>query len=390
LLLESKTNTGLLFTINFVPVSRNLLLVIVLLSVPVLAFSQKKADRQIEENLRRHLSQLQSPAGNGPAALQYVAQQLKAMGIPAAAPSGYIQPIIHDGATRYQPGTTLAINGQSLSAGKDFVPLVWSGQGSAKGEPLVAVQERHQPWIVDVDASSDTPSQDSTLYALAQKAQADQATAILLYSSSARKMMPEFHAPAAFPALSIPVVYLDQASAQRFFADQTASVSIEVQVGFSQEKDTSYLLTALVDHHAGATLELAAGDAGSQAALLEMARLLNQGKSYAGQNYRLVAYNGDSLRLSERVKGVFYLKDLSHLDASTPTLAIVGIPPAGKWAEAFDKAKSKALVIQKTAAADPAGMPVVHLKGSPQGQDNLAAETIAIRYITDAIRGLNR
>lgn len=369
---------------------RNLLLVIVLLSVPVLAFSQKKADRQIEENLRKHLSQLQSPTGSGPAALQYVAQQLKAMGIPGTASSGYIQSIIHNGATRYQPGTTLAINGQSLLAGKDFVPLAWSGQGSAKGEPLVAVQERRQPWIVDVDASSDIPLRDSTLYVLAQKAQADQATAVLLYSSSLQKTMPEFHMPTAFPALSIPVVYLDQASAQRFFADQTASASIEVHVGFSREKDTAYLLTALVDHHAATTLELAAGDAGSQAALLEMARLLNQGKSYAGQNYRLVAFNGDSLRLSEPVKGVFYLENLSHLNATKPTLTIAGIPPAGKWAEAFDKAKSKALTIQKTAAADPAGMPVVHLKGPSQGQDNVVGETTAIRYITDAIRELNR
>ena len=371
----------------------------------MLVFSQKKADREIQDRLHRHLSQLQATqAGSGRAAMQYLAGQLKAMGIPGAAAEGdYIQVVVHQGAPRYRPGTTLQINGKSLLAGKDFVPLAWSGQGSAKGEPLVAVQERRQPWVVDVDASltdgaANNLFSDSALYQLAEKAQADEATAVLLYSSSAQRGLPAFKMPAAFPSLSIPVLFVDQAPARQFFADQTASVSIETQVAFSLEKDTTYRLEALVDHHAATTLVLAAGDPGSQAALLELAPLLSQGKSFAGQNYRLVAFNHgeDSSRSAfpQPVKAVFFLEGLSHMDATEPVLTVEGIPSVAKWSEAFDKPRHKTLVVRKQATSHAstttAQSPLVRLRGPADGPDNLPAETNAIRYITDVIHELNR
>lgn len=239
---------------------------------------------------------------------------------------------------------------------------------------------------------------DSVLYQLAEKAQAEEATAVLLYSRSAPGKLPEFRTPAAFPALSIPVAYVSQPAAERFFADQTASVSIEMRVAFSIDKDTSYRLVGWVDHHAASTLVLAAGDAGSQAALLELVRLLSQGKSYANQNYRVIAFYGtDTLGQSTQpspANGIFYLEGLAHLDATAPVLTIAGIPPAAKWSEAFDRARSKTLVIRKAGPAESpetsvSTMPVVHIRGRWQGPDNFSAETSAIRYLTDLIGELN-
>src|SRR5690348_16955939 len=127
-------------TLKTITVRGKLLLAIAFLS-PMPCLAQNRADRKIIHEIGIQIPQL-SADRNGSGSSQYLGyleQQFRAAGLAPATGRGYRQQVVYEEGKRYFPGTRLFINGQKLQPGKDFMPLPFSGQGTAQGEPLVAV-----------------------------------------------------------------------------------------------------------------------------------------------------------------------------------------------------------------------------------------------------------
>lgn len=386
-------------------------LFLIFLIIPFIAFSQNKEDREILSSLQENISKINLLSnGNSSTSSEkhYIEQQFQAAGLqPALNNNSYLQPIITDYGVQFIPGTSLSIHNKPLEAGKDFIPLPYSAQRTASGDPLIAVQEANLPWIIDINNYSGTQltgtdrDENETMYKLASQAVHDKATAVLFYNSNNSAKDISFNVDDNKVPLTIPVVYINHAAAEQYFKDQTADAPIKLQVGFYDKKDTVYNVIGSINNGAASTIIFTAYQTGDKAALIALSRLLKNNKRYEKENYLFVAFSGKNgagyfmehpvINMDE-ADCIINLNGAGKPGSSFNNLTISGLHSSPAWESVLHRVKDREITVQNNAPDDSfiANIPFLTFSGDNAGEVTPERELKTIKYLTELIRELNK
>ena len=386
------------------------ILFFIFLIIPAITFSQSKADKETLGSLQRNIAEINLLSNNEKGSLteqKWMASKFREAGVePASDSRSYLQYIIHDAGRQFNPGTSLSINGKTLIPGTDFIPLPYSAQASASGDPLIAVQEANLPWIMDIGNYSGTQLTGSdtdvnaTILKLAQEAAQNKATAVLFYNSNAQAKDIAFDQQSDIPPVSVPVVYIKHAAAMQYFKDQTADAKIQLKVSFYDKKDTAYNVIGSIYNGAASTVVISAGQPGDKAALITLTQLLKNNRHYHNKNYLFISFaKPDGAKYyfthpvisTDQTACMIFLNEKYQPDGSGDTLTVTSMNTPSYWDHILRKVKPGELVIQynnseKLQEDSAPNIPSLTIM-SGSDKANTALETV--KYLAGLIRELN-
>lgn len=303
------------------------------------SFSQKikKNDKVVVDNLQKHVRFLsgddlegrRSGSKGEQLADNYVSEQFKAIGLQAKGNNNsYLQDFeIYDG--KDYSASTLTFDEDTIGT-KDFFPFPASPQKSIKEEPSIALREKGVPWFLDLKeiltTSASNPHFD--VWAFIEKVSKDYAkkgaTALFIYNTSTYDDGLSFEPKAKGATLPIPVVYVNKNVTKKYFADESATIAIDLKVSFAEKKRTAHNVIGYADNGAKQTIVIGAhldhlgrgedgntlgshtskneiyngadDNASGVAAVIELARMLKVAK-FKNNNYLFIAFSGEELGL---------------------------------------------------------------------------------------------
>lgn len=319
-------------------------LLLLLLLVPVLSWSQSKRKKRIAEekanavlvaSLKSHVQYLADDKLEGrrtgskgeELAMQYLIQQYQQMGVEAKGSNGYVQEFEINEGKQIDAATQLLVDDQLLTIRSHYFPLAFSANKAAKGKPAMILSEKGQPWFFDLkellEENKTNPHFDVENAIKAQVAHAVNkgATALFVYNSSTITDNIQFNKNDTARVVAIPVLYLTKDGLKKYFADEEASFNISVSVSLSEKKRKGNNVIAYINNNAPHTVILGAhydhlgygedkgaldtfyaihngadDNASGTAALLELARMLKT-KAPANNNYLFIHFSGEELGL---------------------------------------------------------------------------------------------
>ena len=136
-----------------------LIIPLLLLSSFVSAQKLKKADKEIVQYLQQQVGYLSSDELKGRRAgdpgeimaAEFIASKFKEIGLtPKGDNASYFQHFTINDGKELSKDTELRINGKALKAGVDFFPLSNSPAASINAESSPSLNEKGQPWMVDL------------------------------------------------------------------------------------------------------------------------------------------------------------------------------------------------------------------------------------------------
>lgn len=321
---------------------KKLLLLIAL--VPVLTFAQskkqrkakEKADKITYENIQAHVKYLADDKLEGRRtgspgeimAMQYIEERFKNLGLEPKGSNGYIQEFeINEGKKFSEGENDFVVNGKHLELKKDYFPLAFTANTKAEGTASLALHEKGEPWFHDVkdivEDNKTNPHFDIN-EALAKEAAAAKqkgATALIVYNSSSSVDNIQFNKNDTTTAAAIPVVYLTGDGEKSFFSDATDTYDISISTSLTHAVRKARNIIGAVNYNAPTTIVIGAhydhlgygedgnsldgagqihngadDNASGTAALIELARILQQSKMH-NNNYVFIAFSGEELGL---------------------------------------------------------------------------------------------
>lgn len=319
-------------------------LLILLLLVPVLSWSQSKRKKRIAEekanatltaNLKSHVQYLADDQLEGrltgsrgeELAMQYIIKQYQQLGIEPKGTNGYVQEFEIKEGKQIDASTSLIVEGKSLAIRTDYFPLPYSPNKTIKGKPAMILSEKGQPWFYDLkevlEEQKNNPHFDLEDAIKKQVALvvAKGATAFFVYNSSNITDNIQFNKNDQSALLSIPVIYITKDGQKKYFSDEEASLDIQLTVSLSEKKRKARNIAAFINNQAANTVIIGAhydhlgygedksaldtfhaihngadDNASGTAALMELARLLKE-KSPVNNNYLIIHFSGEELGL---------------------------------------------------------------------------------------------
>lgn len=340
----------------------------------------------IEDNLRTHIQFLADDKLEGrrtgsqgeKLAMEYISAQFQKNGLQAKGEQGYYQAFeVYDGKV-FGDSTWFYINGNKLIPGKDFFPFAWSANGKINAQPSPAIQEAGEPWFYDLkdalEENKNNPHFDLQDYIKKNVAKAKErgASAIILYNRSAIKDKLSFEAKDRSANSTIPVIYLNNEAASRYYKDGMESLDIKISVALQEKRRTGHNVIGYMDNGAAETVifgahfdHLGMGEDGNSrhinndpvihngaddnasgtAALMELSRMLRQ-SALKGHNYLFIAFSGEELGLfgskyftehpTVDLKKVDYMINMDmvgRLNDSSHVLTIGGFGTSPSWSK---------------------------------------------------------
>lgn len=321
---------------------KQLLLLIVF--VPVLVFSQNKKERKAQEkkdkitlaNLQAHIQYLADDKLEGrrtgthgeELAMQYIAAQFQKNGLQPKGTNGYIQEFeIDEGKKFSDTDNNFTVNGKNLQLQKDYYPLAFSANASAEGSVSMALQETGGPWFFDVkyllDENKNNPHFDiyDAIKEQAKHAKEQDATALIVYNSTSNIDNIQFNKNDSSASSLLPVVYVTQDGLKNYFADATDTYDIKLKVALSYAKRKAHNVIGFLNLNAPTTIIIGAhydhlgygedgntldgqgqihngadDNASGVAALIELSRMLQKTKAHRN-NYLFIAFSGEEIGL---------------------------------------------------------------------------------------------
>ena len=358
------------------------------------AQKMKKEDRVTLTNLKNHISYLADDKLEGrragtpgeKLAMEYISSQFKAVGLLPKGTTGYYQAFeINDG-RQIGEKTAFTINDSELKPGTDFFPLMLSAEKKVEASPAIALQEPDMPWFIDLkeilEENKANPHFDIVDYIRtnSKKAIDKGATAIILFNKSDLDDKLSFNPKERADQLSVPVIYVSKEATKKYLGDETATLNIKLNVDITDKKRTGHNVIGYIDNNAGNTVVLGAhfdhlgfgedgnsmlrtgeklihngadDNASGTAALIELARILKNGKAKKS-NYLFIAFSGEELGLfgskyftenpTIDLKSVNYMINMDmvgRLNDSTKTVAIGGYGTSPQWATVVNPGEKK-------------------------------------------------
>ncbi len=295
----------------------------------------EKEDAQIVANLQKHVQYLADDKLEGrrtgtkgeQLAREYIVAQYKQLGLLPAGSNEYIQEFEINEGKQVASNSFLKVDGKQLELNEDYIPLAFSKEGYIKGNPSMAMNESGIPWFKDLkDVLEENKTNphfeiEEFIKREAANAAAKKATAFFLYNSSGLVDNIQFNKNDKSAITAIPVIYFTTEGVKKYLHDHTASINIELQLGFLSKTRKAYNIIGLIDNKAANTVILGAhydhlgfgedknaldtghiihngadDNASGTAALMELARLLKT-KSPGNNNYLIMHFSGEELGL---------------------------------------------------------------------------------------------
>jgi hypothetical protein len=343
-----------------------------------------QTDTQTLDNLKSHVQYLADDKLEGrrtgtrgeELAAGYISEQFRSIGLQPKGTEYYIQAFIVNDGKKIDSVTSLSINGNKLETGLDFFPFPFSPDITLEALPSISVQEADMPWFFDLketlEENKTNPHFDLPDYIRrnAQKAQERGASAVILYNTSSVEDKLQFDGKDRSAALTVPVIYVSRAAAEKYFSDKTATLSVKLRTGIGEKTRTGRNVIGYVDNSAANTVILGAhfdhlgygedgnsrhtaheaaihngadDNASGTAALIELGRKLKASKA-TNNNYLLIAFSGEELGLygskyftehpTVDLKSVNYMINMDmvgRLNDSTKTVTVGGFGTSPAW-----------------------------------------------------------
>lgn len=373
-------------------------IVILTLLLPFLTLSAqklKKADKITLANLETHIRTLADDKLEGrrtgtpgeQSAGDYISIGFSRSGLqPKGDNNGWKQAFEVNEGRQISGETSFMIDNNSLVINKEFFPLAFSAVGSAAGTPAIALQEKGDPWFLDLkdllEANKGNPHFDlpSAIRAKAKECAKKGATALILYNSSKIADNLAFDPKDRSEPAVFPLFYITREARRKYLKDESASLDIKLKAGFTEKKRTGHNIIGYLDNGAPTTVVIGAhydhlgygedsnglyrgperqvfngadDNASGVAAIIELARLL-KASGLKENNYLFIAFSGEELGLFgskyfvdhptidlNKVNYMINLDMVGRLKDSTHTLTIGGYGSSPIWAEACDNARNK-------------------------------------------------
>ena len=319
-------------------------LLLVLLLIPVLTFSQSKKKKRLAEekanaelvaNLTAHIKYLADDKLEGrrtgtegeELAMQYIISQYQQMGLEPKGSKGYIQEFEVNEGRQVDEVTQLQVEGKSLVLNKEYIPLAFSAMKKISGTPAMALSESKQPWFKDLkdvlEENKTNPHFDieEEVKKMVTTVAAKGATALFVYNTSSITDNLQFNKNDKSETVKIPVIYITKEGYQKYFSDHSATLAIELNIHFSDKKRTGHNVCGFINNNAANTVILGAhydhlgygedktaldtghiihngadDNASGTAALLELTRMLKK-QAPANNNYLILNFSGEELGL---------------------------------------------------------------------------------------------
>lgn len=363
-------------------------ILVVLFFVPVMALGQKlkKADKQIIEALRTHISYLADDKLEGrragtageALAISYISDKFTKIGLAPKGDNGtYTQAFTIDEGRELGKNTLLRVDGKDLNAGSDFYPLGYSPDSKLIEAALaVSVPERGVPWFINmaegIIANKDNPHFDLPVWMRSQIKNASEkgATAVIFYNTVDGAEEPRFDGKDRSEKSPIPVAYVTRRAWKEYFADPEATYDLKLKLETAPKTRKAHNVVGYIDNGSTSTVVLGAhfdhlgygedgnsmlrngeklihngadDNASGTAALIELAGLLKKSKT-RNQNYLFIAFSGEELGLygskyfvenpTVDIRTVNYMINMDmvgRLNDSTKTLTVGGFGTSPYW-----------------------------------------------------------
>ncbi len=314
-----------------------LFLFIFLYGHDLVAQKLKKSDRTIIENVKHDIGFLASDQLEGRAtgtpgeelAYKYIDDKFKMIGlIPKGENNTYLQRFEVNEGKRVLSSTHLTINETNLEYGTDFFPFIFSAEKSLETDASPALREKGRPWFWDIkDLTIENKNNphfdlDHAIMDKAQEFSTKGATAVFVYNSESEAAEPEFRPKEKAESLSIPVLFLKEKAAKKYFSDPTINLDLSINVALADSLRTGHNILGYIDNGAPETIVLGAhydhlgygedhnslwtgvrsihngadDNASGTAAIIELARLIKKSK-LKNKNYLFVCFSGEELGL---------------------------------------------------------------------------------------------
>ena len=345
-----------------------------------------KTDTETTDSLKAHIQYLADDKLEGrrtgtkgeELAGQYISNQFNTIGLLPKGTQSYPQNFPVNEGKKIDDVTSFSVNGNKLELIKDFFPFPFCPDISLEALPAIAVQEAEMPWFFDLketlDDNKSNPHFDLVDYIRTntKKAKDRGASAVILFNTSAIDDKLAFDPKDRTEMLSIPVVYVAKAAAQKYFIDKAATLNIKLRVGISEKKRIGFNVIGYIDNNAATTVILGAhydhlgygedgnsrntshepaihngadDNASGAAALIELARKLKKSRA-TNNNYLFIAFSGEELGLfgskyftehpTVDLSTVSYMINMDmvgRLNDSTKVLTIGGYGTSPEWSK---------------------------------------------------------
>lgn len=358
----------------------------------------KKSDKEVIENLKKEITYLSSDQLQGrrtgtegeKLAYQYLSSQFEKAGLaPRGDDNSYIQTFQIEEGKQVLPATHLIINDTSLQNGTDFFPLIFSGNGFAKGDVSPAFKEKGMPWFWDIkevlEENQNNPHFDmaqairNKALDIAQKG----ASALITYNSGKADDGLEFNGKGNIPQIAIPVIYLSKKMATKYLSDNAANLTVDLQTALSNKTRTGHNVIGYIDNGSAHTIILGAhydhlgfgeddnsldpnnhevhngadDNASGTAAMIELAKAVKDSK-LKKNNYLFICFSAEELGLlgskyfiqnpTVPLDAVDYMINcdmIGRFNDDTKKIIIGGYGTSPEWAKILPE-KTKSLTVK--------------------------------------------
>ena len=298
----------------------------------------KKADKNILSDLRSHIGYLADDKLEGrrtgsageKLAYEYIINQFTKTGLaPKGDHGGFLQEFEVNEGKQVDTATSLVIDGNILSAQKDFFPFVFSANASLETRLAIAMQEAGTVWFWDLKEilieNKKNPHFDlqDAVQSKIKDITAKGATGLVLYNSSSIADELKFEPKAKTETVKIPVLYINREAREKYLKDEITTHQVKLNVVITDKKRMGHnvigyidngsantiILGAHYDHlgygedhnslYTGATPQVHNGaddNASGTAALIELGKLLKRSK-FRHHNYLFISFSGEELGL---------------------------------------------------------------------------------------------
>ncbi|MDE3185733.1 MAG: M28 family peptidase [Bacteroidota bacterium] len=377
---------------------------LILISTGAAAQRLKKSDKEVIENLKKEITYLASDKLQGrrtgtegeKLAYEYLSDQFEKAGLaPKGDGNSFIQTFEINEGKQILPATHFIINDTALESRKDFFPLIFSGDGSAKGDVSPAFKEKGRPWFWDIkdvlDENQNNPHFDIA-EAIRNKAldiEKKGASALITYNSGKADDELEFDGKSKMPQIQIPVIYLSKKVAAKYLSDNAANLTVDLQTALGDKTRMGHNVIGYIDNGAAHTIILGAhydhlglgqdnntldpgnhevhngadDNASGTASVIELAKLVKDSK-LKNNNYLFICFSGEELGLLgskyftehptiplDQVDYMINSDMIGRLNDATHKIIIGGYGTSPEWSKILPE-KTKAL----TAKFDSSGI----------------------------------